>query len=535
MTTATCASCTDPAHRGDDHFDDLAKVVRDRFARLVTKGERLYKTVDASKLGVNADVVYDAFIANLLPSDQQVHRCTACRHFLRRYGDLVTIDEEGKTTSVLWAYDDASVPSCYRAAITAMHTLVERMPVVGVHLSSEITWGTPITGEWRHFAVVNPSVHEGVLITADQRAAAIREDRATLGHALGEFSHEVVDKVAALLETDAMFRSEKVLGPGKWFGMVQMKLAETKNHNRHGNLLWRFAATAPTGFCHIKSSMIGTLLEDVKAGLDTATISRKFREKMDPLQYQRPTAAPAAGNVKRAEEVFEKLGLARSLERRFARLEDVELIWRPRAAKEAERREGLFAHVRTKDGSGGTPEATDLGTTTTMTFVKFRDKVLPTAEEIECVTPTHGSYMGVVTAVHADAPPLLQWSNPVSVYVYVSGSPRAQWQLASPRVKVTGVMLMPWMWGGQSLPNHSPRAMLVLEGCRDSRKSGLALFPETLRSELREVRATIEAHSSTGTIAGRDEASASGLEIIGAQVRVRVGAHWSTIKIDRWD
>lgn len=35
---------------------------------------------------------------------------------------------------------------------------------------------------------------------------------------------------------------------------------------------------------------------------------------MNPLQYQRPQAAPSAGNVAQAERIVEKLGIANSLE-----------------------------------------------------------------------------------------------------------------------------------------------------------------------------------------------------------------------------
>ena len=40
-----------------------------------------------------------------------------------------------------------------------------------------------------------------------------------------------------------------------------------------------------------------------------------FAAKVNPLSYQRPQAAPSSANVKQAEELFAKLGLAPALER----------------------------------------------------------------------------------------------------------------------------------------------------------------------------------------------------------------------------
>ena len=63
------------------------------------------------------------------------------------------------------------------------------------------------------------------------------------------------------------------------------------------NLTWLAVATAPAGFCHVRSSMIGTLLEDVAAGMPFDAIKQRFDAKMHPLQYQRPTAMPSVPSI----------------------------------------------------------------------------------------------------------------------------------------------------------------------------------------------------------------------------------------------
>ncbi len=79
--------------------------------------------------------------------------------------------------------------------------------------------------------------------------------------------------------------------------------------------------------------MIGTLLEDLTAGLPFAQIKAKFDAKMDALNYQRPAAAPAAGNIARAEKIIAKLKTEGSLDRRFARLDEIQKLWVPASSK----------------------------------------------------------------------------------------------------------------------------------------------------------------------------------------------------------
>jgi hypothetical protein len=167
--------------------------------------------------------------------------------------------------------------------------------------------------------------------------------------------------------------------------------------------------------------MVGTLLEDLSAGLPFETVKKRFDDKMHPLQYQRPQAAPSAGNIQQAEEAIAKLGLAPALERRFATLADVQLTWKPRTDKPG-KAGSVFGHLQPKDAA----RATDLQLPDrTLTWIKFRDTILPTAEKMELMVPSSSSaFSALVTAVHPDAPPLIQWDspeqrNPVTWYFYL--------------------------------------------------------------------------------------------------------------------
>src|SRR5262249_16422363 len=140
------------------------------------------------------------------------------------------------------------------------------------------------------------------------------------------------------------------------------------------NLLWLAVATAPAGFCHVRSSVVGSLLEDIQDGKPFDAVKRAFDEKMSPLQYQRPTAPPSDGNIKQAEEPGAKPGSAGALRRRYARLEDLQTIWRPFAEPEATP-DGVFGHLREKKR-----DAPLRATGSTMTWEKFARTVLPNAE-----------------------------------------------------------------------------------------------------------------------------------------------------------
>lgn len=538
MKDIITANEMDP-NRQDDGYESLLAGIRHSFEEHINGGnEPLFTT--------NAVGLYD-LILNALPAEARQHyNCNTCRNFVDRFGGLVRIGDDGETHPVMWDY----APAFFKKAVADALVEVEKAKVTGVFVTGELRLGIPKTGFWTHMAVDVPKkmIYTGKLKTANQQAAEKAEDFKMLTNAIGKYRKDTVETALNLLRSESLYRSEKVLGVAEWFLGVLNDI-EDKRGLRRSNTVWKKTATAPVGFCHVSSSMIGTLLDDIEAGYDFDTVSRKFSEKMNPLKYQRPQAAPSAGNVVQAEKLVAKLGIENSLKRRFARLDELLTLWTPRPGKKAVAATGgVFAGVATKR-SNAKRRINDLNApAVTMTWTKFQRTVLPTALKIEFnVTGRDDSFGAIVTAADPCAPPIIRWDseesrNPFNWYVYSGGSAPGNWGLRMGWVEVTGIVLQPNLWRpGFEHNGHS--VFFILKDCKDHRYrgSGAALFPEVLKAELHEVRATIEAYSRTAVIEGYDESSACG-------IRCQANAKWwdytfrvttdlgvTTYKLDRWD
>lgn len=468
--------------------------------------------------------------------EREIHDCYACERFLKAYGGLAVITDDGYVGSAMWQAFGG--PAFYREAAEAMAEAVAQARVVGPFLSTERVWGIPETGGWQHFSCVSPNVYTGKLLTAGQAMAAKREDFATVIRALSDFSPQVIAEAIRLLETGHFSQSEKFIGPLHWLADLHAKRSATKGKQRE-NVTWRAIATAPDGFCHPRASVTGTLLEDIAAGMAFNAVKARFEAKVHPLQYQRPQAAPKAQNLEAAEKVVEKLGVARSLERRFARLDDLEAAWLPTpASKRARVGGGVFGHLKAR----GTEAPSVSAPAATMTWAKFEKSVLPGAESIEVLVPSHANFIALTGPVHEDAPVILKWGNPFAWYVYHNGAPASTWGLLPGWANVTGLVALPPMWGADPKPNLGEGFVLVVEGCMDQRSGqGNALFPECVVQDLHGVRASIEAYSKNAELQGREDGSACGLDIragmktIGYRLRVTTAGLKTEYMIDRWD
>jgi hypothetical protein len=519
-----------------DRYEDFLAAVRDRFAAAAKPP--LFVTAPQN--------LFEVFLAALPAELRAENTCATCRHFFERFGGLVTIDERGKTSAVLWS--ESRTPEPYASAVHALAEAIASAPVVGVFVSDDREWGTATKGGWTHLAVTptQAQVYSSATRTAEQAAAEKLEDFRNLVAGLEHYPRSVVKQAASLLQTGKLYRSEKCVAVAKWLLEVHKARKSAKSDRARENLTWRFVASAPPGFCHVRSTIIGALLDDLANGLRFELVKARFDAKMDPLQYQRPTAAPGQQNIERAETIVKQLRTAGSLARRFAKLADIEALWRPHSA--AGERGGVFAQVKPKRKVRATTRID--APAVVMTWEKFARTVLPDAAEIHYQVPkTPKSYAGLVTALHPEAPPIIQWDsenqrNPVTWYMYVNGSPPEHWNLrADSHHPVTAITLSPAMWGGTERHGHHGKMVLfVLDGARDLQyKKGAGFFPEFLKPEYREIRATIEAYAKAAVVEGQDEAEACGIALHQGQAwgycfRV-TGKDGITVdyQLDRWD
>jgi hypothetical protein len=312
-------------------YDGVRELMQREFDAIPTN-EPLF-TTDATDL-------FELYLMSFPVAEMQFHNCNTCRHFIERFGGLVRIAADGSLISAVWP--ELELGNTYEPGVSSMRRAAQRAKVTGVFLSKEYMLGTPVTdhkGIWTHFGVRLPEArrYTGRILTAGQAMAAKSEDFKNVLRALQEFPPALVDKALTVLKSDVLYRAEKVLGAAQWLADLH---AACEASNR-ANAVWRAVATAPDGFCHPRASMIGTLLEDLAAGKPFDVVAASLRSKMSPTAYQRPQAAPAAGAIKNAEALVEKLGIARSLERRLARLDEVEKLWVP-VPKEKTTETGIF-------------------------------------------------------------------------------------------------------------------------------------------------------------------------------------------------
>lgn len=525
----------------NDRYDDWRHAIALRFES-IPASTPLFHT-DAVNLN---DTYLDPFSGAV----RQHYTCTTCRHFLERYGDLVTIDPEtGVVTPALWRVDDA--PPAFFESARRLHTLVAKARVVGVFLVKESVLGESPKGGFTHFSVSN-SAHafSHPLKSASQEAADFRERFRLVREAVSVYTPTLLADALQLLQASEQGRTEVAIGPIRWLLALAEKVRAVNDYRRRDAVVWRAVAVAPAGFCHPNSSVAGTVLQDLLDGVTPAEAAKKFAAKTAPLAYNRPQAAPSEGAIREAEKAFEKLGLAPALPRRAAGVDELladaglSVIWRPRPQHDpASSTHGrIFDHVRAAQAPAALPKH-DLAEAT-MTWARFAEEVLPQARSIEVMADPVSHFCTFTTAVDPEAPPILGWDhaerrNRYSWFYMVHGSAPSDWGLSPGWLPVRGVVPRPCHWHGNAWPKHDPDAHFVVEATKLKVGSNGVIFPEHLPAHLKPFDRVIEAHSRVATL---HMPPAPGIALAltagdGRKCKVRVDTGASArrvIVIDRW-
>lgn len=401
---------TDP-ERENDGYTDFLNALSHNFTHVAVNAPALFT--------VNVNGLWELFLDNLPDDARQHYTCNTCRSFVNHYGNIVVVDESGMVKSALW---DVTVPEFFQSSIDAMNKAVcKAAKVNGVFISDIANLGNPKTGVWEHMSVRMPSikVNKSRVKNAHQLMSEKHEDFLTLVNAISDFPLDITEQAASLLQTDVMYRSDRVLGVAEWFKKLHDNIDSLPSVQRN-NLIWLAVATAPNGFCHIKSSMIGTLLEDIKDGYSTRVIMDRFQEKMNPQNYMRSQSAPTTSAIEQAEKLVEKLGIADSLCRKYATFSMIapHCEWMPKTIEpQTAKAGGVFSNVTPKERLSA-PGSQIAMPSTTMTYDKFVRTVLPTADQIEVLVDNPSRFMAMVTEAIEGSENILLWDNSFSWYYH---------------------------------------------------------------------------------------------------------------------
>ncbi len=394
-------------------MSDFEQFVTDVTTRLsvMSKGE-LYVVGD----GLDRDSLWltflDSFPAGTNPRfrERSEYDCSTCRGFIKSFGNVVEI-HDGRIRTV-WSGVSASDP-VFSVVAAAMDEFVGSLPLSTVFRSTEAQYGTRTTRSLRD-GQVEVWHHLHGRVEKRHRIKDVGAARATFDAAvqvfqrgLAELTQHALDTVVDLIDDNALYRGTEHRRAVTEFRSLQNRWTQAADARAF------IFANAMNPAARFRNTVIGTLVQDLSAGVDLEQAVRSFEAKVAPQNYQRPKALITPAMVKAAMKTIDELGIEESLQRRFARLSDVSVtnvLWvdNDTQARMKDGIEGLLMQAATTRPAGARDAKQE-----EIPVITFMKDILPGAATIDLwVANNHEpNFVSLTTGRHPAAPRLFTWDN----------------------------------------------------------------------------------------------------------------------------
>lgn len=397
------------------------------FTQIVARSfQTITKNANAFVADIDGDILFEKYLAAFpegtdpLYKKNTEHNCSTCKHFIRRAGVVIAIDN-GVIRTV---WDDAAnhASDCYAAVAAALRDAVRDAGVrdlfrvgknegaFGAVQTRSLDKDTEQVVTWSHLHTGDIS-HSLRMASPEEAMGNYRTTVQVFTRGLTELKPEAVSTVISLVEANSLYRGEEHKP-----ALLQFQKAQRAFQSCSNKQLRLFAwENANSQAARFRNTVIGTLVQDLSEGKDLDHAVKAFETKVAPQNYKRTTALITPGMVKTAMATIEELGLESALERRFAVIGDVsvnDVKWVDGGIKPLMKGgigDVLMQHATTaiKDTTKDEERAEAIG------LDDFMARILPETQSMELLFKGNqlGNLMSLTAPVHPEPKQLFRWNN----------------------------------------------------------------------------------------------------------------------------
>lgn len=388
--------------------------------------EKMTESVDIKSIFMvdgDPDELYELYL-NSFPTgtnevfrERREHDCSACKHFIRTFGNVVVLSNN-KMESI-WDVDTKD--DTYNTVCKSLSHYVKQHKVKDVFLTYENRIGLPFSNEffdnglvyqWQHLFVDIPNKFRlNRRENINEVVAQKRDIKNVFKRSLDEITLESANTVMELINQGSLYRGEE------WKSIIQTfitykELYEKVSNTDKDNFAWEKSIDAVAIVGKIRNHSIGTLLVNISHNMDLDEAVRKYEAIVAPTNYKRPKPIFTKRMLEDAKKTITDLGYADSLKRRYATIDDITV------------NNILFADRNTKNRMGSMDVFDELEHETAINpkvFSKveevkiedFVNNILPSSQEIEVFLENkhRNNFVSLIAPEIKDSKTMFKWNN----------------------------------------------------------------------------------------------------------------------------
>lgn len=444
------------------------------------------------RLNITGQQIWDAYINGFTPEENPIfrdpesstHNCNNDKNFVRRYGNIVAIDENYNIIS-LWDIDVTGTE--YVNAVQSVQALVGKGTVQDVFVESfdelnllpyektnrtqrlyqlgmKKTLKQYTAEEAAKFGVVNTTEvyefsHFHVFLnnsfvdfsgnSAATYLSECRDAKNVFERAMQEIPLDTLVLVKDLILQGSLLNGDAHLFKLDAFIPLKQEYDSIAGNKRD---TWCWAKSYKLPIAKFRNELIGTLCVELAEGKELNDACKTWNMRVDPANYMKASAPITKRQIDEAQRFVVDNGYEESFSRRFARLSDINVneIRHMNVGKEAVKQAGLFAGVQPSVSTRH--KRSQFDGIEEVTIDKFMRDILPSCTSIEAFMENRfeGNMVALITA-NETSKPIFKWSNPFS-WTYngnLAGKSQIKENVKAVGGKVTGLLRCSLQWNDE--------------------------------------------------------------------------------------
>ena len=442
---------------------------------------------------VTGDELWDTYISSFKKEHDPVfrdpesssHNCNNDKNFIRRYGNIVGIDENFNIVSMFDLGLDKN--NEYYNSTKNMVKLLKSKPIANVFfetfnelntlpydkikksdglfkLGHSTTFKQYTKDEADKFGVVNTKdiyefhhfhifLDKNFVDFSNKSIESImgdyRDPKNVFKRGLDEIPLDTLELVYDLINQNSLLNGETY--KNKVFEFIKLKKEyDTIDSKLKDN--WTWAKSYKNIFAKFRGEVIGTLCVDLAEGVELNKACLSWNKKVDPINFMRAKAPITQKQIDEAKKFVEENGYEDSFNRRFATMDDIKV---PQIlhSNVGDGKLKSFSKLDNIKPTSTRHKRSEFDKIEEVSIDKFMKDILPNCTSVEAFLENRmdGNMVSLTTANTPDSKPIFKWSNNLS-WTYngnLAGKSMIKDNVKAVGGKITGILRCSLQWNDE--------------------------------------------------------------------------------------
>jgi hypothetical protein len=465
---------------------EFTKVIQAQFDKMCRSGKLFRSFLTGQQVW---DIYINGFEKKHNPifrdPESSMHNCNLCKNFIRRYGNIVSIDEVYNIITMF----DVIAPEEFITVVKSISDSLKKAKVSEVFLETlnELNslpyescnknnalfklgidknvkrytkeeaekYGVVKPEEIKTFNHLHLKLPKQFVDMGSKSIEAImadyRDAKNVFQRAMVEIPLDTLNLVKDLINQGSLLDGQTHLYKIEQFIPLKKQYDETENSKKDN---WCWVNSYKLQFAKFKNELIGVLCTELAEGKELNEACQAWNKRVDPANYMKASAPITKKQIEEARKFVEENGYSESFDRRFANIDDIKAS----EIKHINVGDGNLKNVSIFDNVKSTStrhKRSEFDGVEEVHIDKFMQDILPTCTSVEVfLSNKHdGNMVSITNSNIKESKPIFKWTNNYSWTFNgnLAGKSMIKEAVKTAGGKIDGILRFSIMWAGDNI------------------------------------------------------------------------------------